>query len=92
MLYAANICTVPKQNDLYTLVGVNVYPIFVDCPDDAAFFELLKNTEISDFVNTQLKTKYLFDNAKMFVRVINADTGEHREFDFDIKDKFTQQQ
>lgn len=88
MLYSANICTVTKPNDMFEMVAVNRYPIFVECADDNDFYEMMKKDDINSFVSDNLKTLFLFNNAKMYVRAINEDTGEHREFEFDIKDRF----
>lgn len=88
MLYSANICTVTKPNDMFEMVAVNRYPIFVECADDNDFYEMMKKDDINSFVSDNLKTLFLFNNAKMYVRAINEDTGEYREFEFDIKDRF----
>ena len=89
MLYSANICTVTKPNDMFEMVAVNKYPIFVECANDDDFFEMLKKDDINTFISNNLKTLFLFNNAKMCVRAINERTDEHYEFEFDIKDRFT---
>ncbi len=88
MLYAVNICTIPKQNEYYDVVAVNKFPIFIQCSGDDEFYKMLNNAEISTFIENQLKTDFLFDNAKIYVRSIDEETGDHKEFDFSVKEFF----
>lgn len=87
-IFAINIVTVTKNAELYDAVAVNKFPCCICADDEQEFYETLKTEQVITFVRESLKSKYLFDNAMLYVRMI-TDEGEHKNITLSVREQFT---
>ena len=68
--YIMNIATLAKKEDAYNEVVTNLYPIIIRTYDE----EHLKRhiVELKDKIKGTLKSKYLYEHAFLYIRVIDG--------------------
>ena len=77
--YVINISTCTKKDDAYDEVCTNLYPIIIKTYDENSLREHL--IKLKDKIKQTLKSKYLYDHAKFYIRSL-----DEKEFTWNIKD------
>lgn len=73
MLFALNIVTKTRSNDAYKRVALNLYPIIAR---SGSLKEVLGSAEISNWINSTLRSRETYQNAFFCIRIIDEDVAQ----------------
>lgn len=83
-IYVINLVVNAKNTDVYDKVALNKYPIIIKCKSEDELKEILTQEQANTFIQQNIKSQKIFDNAQWFVRKIYNDQIE--EFILNIPD------
>lgn len=88
MVYCINIVTITKRGDMFDAVAVNKYPLCVSCDNYDEMLEVLHTDEVNTFISSNLKTLFLFNNAKLYIRAFDTETGNYEELQLSVPENY----
>lgn len=83
-IYVINLVVNAKNTDVYDKVALNKYPIIIKCKSEDELKEILVQEQANTFIQQNIKSQKIFDNAQWFIRKIYNDQVE--EFILNIPD------
>lgn len=73
MIFALNIVTKTRSNDAYKRVALNLYPIIARSD---SLSDVLGSVEISNWINSTLRSRETYQNAFFCIRIIDQDVAQ----------------
>lgn len=92
-MWFLNIITITKSTDLYDYVSVNKYPLlFKNYESKEELVNFLKsNKDFNKYLKKSLKSKYLYENSKLCIRLWEDEDYDMKniiDFEIDVKGNF----